>query len=103
MFSYDIFQSWLSKINDGEGNFDNFTKSYEKMGFIVNDKEIIYREWAPGAQAAFLIGDFSNFSFQFVHSLDHWDRKSHPMTKNPFGTWEILLPHQNGKPQGLIL
>jgi 1,4-alpha-glucan branching enzyme len=67
--SYDTFQSWLSKINDGEGNFDTFTKGYEKMGFIVTENEVIYREWAPGVQAAFLIGDFSKSFFLNVKTI----------------------------------
>lgn len=39
---------------------DKFSKGYETMGFqVANDGTITYREWAPAADAAFLIGDFS--------------------------------------------
>lgn len=32
----------------------------ELFGFnVANDNSIIYREWAPGATEAYLIGDFS--------------------------------------------
>lgn len=39
---------------------DKFSKGYETMGFqVANDDTITYREWAPAADAAWLIGDFS--------------------------------------------
>lgn len=39
---------------------DKFSKGYETMGFqVANDGTITYREWAPAADAAWLIGDFS--------------------------------------------
>jgi 1,4-alpha-glucan branching enzyme len=35
-------------------------QGYEKFGLNVNEKgDITYREWAPGANEAYLIGDFS--------------------------------------------
>jgi 1,4-alpha-glucan branching enzyme len=34
----------------------------EKFGFNVDsNNNIVYREWAPNATAAFLIGDFSKY------------------------------------------
>ncbi|KAG9317381.1 glycoside hydrolase family 13 protein [Chiua virens] len=59
------------------------------MGFTVKDDgTVIYREWAPNAREANLIGDFNQ-----------WNRLSHPMTKNHYGVWEITLPPQApGKP-----
>ncbi|MFZ4508701.1 MAG: alpha-amylase family glycosyl hydrolase, partial [Fimbriimonas sp.] len=41
----------------------------------------VFREWAPGADAVSLIGDF-NF----------WDRHSHPLTHDDHGNWSITLP-----------
>lgn len=36
------------------------TQGYEKFGFNINDNgDITYREWAPNAVEAHLIGDFS--------------------------------------------
>jgi hypothetical protein len=35
-------------------------QGYEKFGLNVDEKgDITYREWAPGANEAYLIGDFS--------------------------------------------
>lgn len=42
---------------------------------------IWYREWAPGARALFLIGDFNG-----------WNRGSHPLAKDNWGVWSIFLP-----------
>ncbi|MGO8671038.1 MAG: alpha amylase C-terminal domain-containing protein, partial [Capsulimonadaceae bacterium] len=39
-----------------------------------------YREWAPGADQLFLIGDFND-----------WNRDSHPLVRNEWGVWSIFL------------
>ncbi|KAK5014058.1 alpha-1,4-glucan branching enzyme, partial [Cryomyces antarcticus] len=60
----------------------------ELFGFNVKDNgDIVYREWAPNALRAYLIGDFNG-----------WNRDSHPMQKNDFGVWETTLPANNGQP-----
>ncbi len=41
----------------------------------------VYREWAPGADAMYLTGDFNN-----------WDRRSCPMEKKENGVFEVFLP-----------
>lgn len=43
-------------------------QGYEKYGFIVNERgDITYREWAPSAVSAHLIGDFSKQPTGFYH------------------------------------
>jgi 1,4-alpha-glucan branching enzyme len=54
---------------------------------VQPNNDILYREWAPNATEAFVIGDFN-----------HWDRNSHRMAKNQFGVFEILIPAINGQP-----
>ncbi|KAF1810098.1 1,4-alpha-glucan-branching enzyme [Eremomyces bilateralis CBS 781.70] len=81
-------QEWIKKLDETEGGLDQFSKGFERYGLNVqSNNDIIYREWAPNATEAYLIGDFNN-----------WDRNSHPMKKNDFGVWEITLPAQNGEP-----
>ncbi|KAI9856541.1 MAG: alpha-1,4-glucan branching enzyme [Vezdaea acicularis] len=81
-------QKWIKTINDTEGGFEKFSKGFEKFGFNIQDNgDISYREWAPNATAAFLIGDFND-----------WNRDATPMTKDHYGVWELLLHPKDGKP-----
>jgi 1,4-alpha-glucan branching enzyme len=58
------------------------------MGFTFSTNgDITYREWAPSATEASLIGDFNN-----------WDRGATPMKPNNFGVWEVVVPGNNGTP-----
>jgi hypothetical protein len=57
---FGLVESWIKKINENEGGLDKFSKGYEKFGFNVNaNGDITYREWAPNAVRAYLVGDFS--------------------------------------------
>jgi 1,4-alpha-glucan branching enzyme len=80
---YAKTHEWINKINDTEGGLDKFSKvsplwcqdrvsSYadshvslqgaEIFGIrMKEDNSIVYREWAPNAIKASLIGDFSAF------------------------------------------
>ncbi|KIL70248.1 glycoside hydrolase family 13 protein [Amanita muscaria Koide BX008] len=79
---YDLYRRWKDTIETQEGGYENFTKGYLRFGLNVNDSgEITYREWAPNAQEAYLIGDFNE-----------WNRTSHPMIKDQYGIWTIVLP-----------
>jgi len=57
---HERFQEWKNAINDHEGGYDKFSRGYDQMGFTVRENgEFVYREWAPGAKEANLIGEFS--------------------------------------------
>lgn len=85
---YSKAQQWIRSIDQNEGGLEKFSRGYEKFGFNVKENgDIVYREWAPNAMRAYLIGDFNA-----------WNRDSHPMTKDNYGVWEITLPAQNGQP-----
>ena len=57
------FVNWKNTIEEHEGGYDSFTKGYLKFGFNVSPNgEVVYREWAPNAVEANLIGDFSGVS-----------------------------------------
>lgn len=59
---YSAFQKWVDTICKYEGGLAKFSQGYEKMGFNISPNgDITYREWAPNATAAYLIGDFSTF------------------------------------------
>lgn len=85
---YATYEKWLKDIQQSEGGLEKFSRGYETMGFqVANDGTISYREWAPAAETASLIGEFNG-----------WNRQSHPMKKSPYGVWEITLPPKDGKP-----
>lgn len=59
------------------------------MGITVADNgDITYREWAPNATSAQLIGDFNG-----------WNRESYWMQRDEYGVWSIHLPAKDGQPQ----
>ncbi len=77
------FQATYSAIVDYAGSIVEFASSHEYYGIQIDTirKGWTYREWAPHAQALYLIGDFNS-----------WNRTSHPLRKNTRGDWEIFLP-----------
>ncbi|TKX27526.1 1,4-alpha-glucan-branching enzyme [Elsinoe australis] len=84
---YSKAQEWIKQIDATEGGLEKFSRGYEKFGFHVKSNgDVVYREWAPNAMEAFLIGDFNN-----------WDRNSHRMQKDNYGVWEITVPGNNGQ------
>ncbi len=87
----DLYHQWMDTINAHEGGPDRFTRAYERFGIFPDVQDgrpgLRYREWAPGAAEAWLIGDFNA-----------WDRHSHPMRKDAFGVWELFLPCAEGGP-----
>ena len=66
---YDAYRKWKDIIDGHEGGYANFTMGYLKFGLNVGENgEVIYREWAPNAAEAYLIGDFS----EPVDALENW-------------------------------
>lgn len=55
-----LMKDWQARIEHTEGGMEKFTRGYERFGLNVGpNSEVIYREWAPNAVKAGLIGDFS--------------------------------------------
>ncbi len=77
------FQAAYSAIEDYAGSITEFASGHEYYGIQIDSirKGWTYREWAPHAQALYLIGDFNG-----------WNRTSHPLRRNSRGDWEIFLP-----------
>lgn len=63
-----------------KADLSSFANGYLYYGFHRTDDGWVFREWAPGADAVHLIGDFNG-----------WDRASHPLTRLDNGVWEIEL------------
>ncbi|KAK9723834.1 hypothetical protein RND81_05G028700 [Saponaria officinalis] len=81
-YRYSMYRKLREEINKYEGSLEAFSRGYENMGFNRSETGIAYREWAPGAKSASLIGDFNN-----------WNPNADVMTRNEFGVWEIFLPN----------
>lgn len=78
-----LYDAQLERICRRHGSLMDFAHAYTRMGFNRDAAtgEWVYREWAPGARALYLIGDF-NF----------WNREANPMTRDANGVWELRLP-----------
>ena len=61
---YGRYRSLRHAIDENEGGLDAFSQGYKKFGFNRGEHEgkqgIWYREWAPGAKALALVGDFND-------------------------------------------
>ena len=62
-------------------SLSEFATGYLYFGFHKTEDGWYYREWAPGADALFLTGDFCG-----------WDRYAYPMEKKDNGVFELFLP-----------
>ena len=92
-YRWGVYKNIRAHIDQAEGGMDNFTAAYNFYGLNRGEHEgkqgLWYREWAPGAQAIALIGEFNNWEPRD----DHW------AMKNDFGTFSLFLPDMNGRPQ----
>ncbi|KAG7802948.1 hypothetical protein KL944_001840 [Ogataea haglerorum] len=83
-----LADNWLQVLQKNEGGLLKFADSYQKLGFHVNpDNSISYKEYAPNAVAACVIGDYND-----------WQHDKDTMTKDNFGFFSTVLPPVDGKP-----
>ena len=82
------YQRFKSEIEKTGGILGEISQGHRYFGFNrgENDGEtgVWYREWAPGAHALVLIGDFNG-----------WDRSAHLMSVDDRGIWHIFLPDRD--------
>ncbi|XP_077150188.1 1,4-alpha-glucan-branching enzyme isoform X1 [Ranitomeya variabilis] len=84
---YALFEDLLNKLEGFEGGLEKFSRSYQSFGIHSQPDGGIYcKEWAPGAEAVFLTGDFND-----------WNPFSHPYKKLDFGKWELYIPPKEDK------
>lgn len=84
---YAITQDWVKRLDQDEQGLLKFSEGYKYYGFQVDDKTnaVTYREWAPNAIGASLMGEFNN-----------WSREATPMTVDDFGVWQVTLSNADG-------
>jgi 1,4-alpha-glucan branching enzyme len=82
---FQHYQQLRERIVTAAGSLEQFSRQHEYLGLNHGQREgqagVWYREWAPGAQALFLTGDFNG-----------WDRASHPLQRDDAGVWSLFLP-----------
>ncbi len=66
-----------------------FASGHQFFGFHKEKGGWYYREWAPGAEAMYLTGDFCG-----------WDRHAHPMKKKDGGIFELFFPGEDALKHG---
>ncbi len=89
---YQCFRRALQDIDETEGSLADLATGHRYFGFnrgkCDSREGVWYREWAPAADALYLIGDFND-----------WDRRSHPMQRDRYGVWSIFLPDDGSRGQ----
>ncbi|MGH4051216.1 MAG: alpha-amylase family glycosyl hydrolase [Clostridium sp.] len=74
------YTSSKNKILSSNQSFKSFANGDLFYGFHLIEDGWVYREWAPNADALYLIGDFN-----------YWNPHSNPLQKKENGNWEIFL------------
>ncbi len=77
------FEKAASGIVRNHGSLSAYASGHKHTGIHHKTREDrwIVREWAPGAKAVSLIGDFND-----------WNREAHPLAPGSSGVWETSLP-----------
>jgi len=76
----DSYITSKKKLLGNYQSFESFANGDLYYGFHKIQDGWVYREWAPKADALYLIGDFNN-----------WETETHPLQKIEDGNWEIIL------------
>lgn len=79
---FNRYSTRLQHIQKYSGSLLEYANGHLYFGIHYNEdkKGWIYREWAPGAHAVYLIGDFNN-----------WVHDNHALTHTENGVWEIFI------------
>ncbi|MES2463576.1 MAG: 1,4-alpha-glucan-branching enzyme, partial [Armatimonadota bacterium] len=74
------YRAALRALDSGGGLPGGISQGHHYFGLNRGEREgqrgVWYREWAPGAKALSLTGDFNC-----------WNRESHPLTRDEWGVW----------------
>ncbi|MCU0428954.1 MAG: alpha amylase C-terminal domain-containing protein [Cytophagaceae bacterium] len=82
------YEKALNIITIHSDSLLNFASAHKWYGlhFHAEHQGWYLREWAPGANAIYLLGDFNQ-----------WNPESHPMQRKSNGDWEIFLNYHQYK------
>ena len=77
----DRFHQKRAELLSGADSLCDFANAHKWYGFHRTSEGWVYREWAPGADALYLTGDFNE-----------WNWTATPLTRLSEGNWEVSLP-----------
>ena len=75
-----LYRETKKKLLGKDGTLTDFANAHHFFGFHHTENGWYYREWAPGADQLYLMGDFNG-----------WNKTSHPLKRLADGAWEIFL------------
>ena len=82
------YQRFKAEIEKTGGVLGEISQGHQYFGFNrgenAGETGVWYREWAPGADALALIGDFND-----------WSRDANPMSVDDWGVWHLFLPDRD--------
>ncbi len=76
----DSYYAKRKELLGKDGNILDFANGYNYFGIRKTETGWVYREWAPGADEMFFVGDFNN-----------WNIFDHPMKRIDNGVFEVYL------------
>ena len=78
---------WMLSNLPGHDLLGSASLGHQYFGLNRGESEgkpgVWYREWAPGALALFLVGDFNG-----------WNRGANPLARGEWGVWSVFLPDE---------
>jgi len=84
---YGNFEDMIHRMNQVEGGIEKMATGHHYFGaHCLQDNSFLMRQWCPGAQEMWLMGDFNN-----------WQKFTDPFRRLEFGKWEIKLGPNHGK------
>ena len=80
---HESYRRALREIEKSAGSIVDYANGYRYFGWQRDEalEGWWFREWLPGAQDVYLLGDFNG-----------WQRTSLRLDRNPEGVWSIFLP-----------
>lgn len=81
---YNLYKNKKQALLSSGQTLCDFANAHQYFGFHKVKGGWYYREWAPGADAVYIMGD-----------MNGWNKTSIPLNRLDYGVWEIFLSGDN--------